>query len=59
MKWYDDIREELTLAGLIGIVIVAMLLKQNEIAAVSAGGLISYLKREKKNGIGIQKPGGM
>jgi len=50
MKWYDDIREELTVMALLAIAIVALIFEQGEIAAGAAGGLAGYLKGRKRNG---------
>ena len=52
MKWYEDIREELVIVCVASLCFVAIYTKMGELAGVLAGGLIAYLKREKKNGAG-------
>lgn len=57
MKWYDDIREELTVTALAVISIVALIFGQGEIAAGAAGALGGYLKgRKEKTTIPSEKP---
>ena len=50
MKWYDDIRDEMVIIGLIGLAVGGILAEINELSILCAGGLLQFLKREKKNG---------
>ena len=51
MKWYDDVRDELCMIGLIGSIVLGVMFEFNELSILCAGGLLTFLKREKKNGI--------
>ena len=52
MKWYDDIRDEMVILGLIGLAILGAMKGINELSILCAGGLLQFLKKEKKNGGG-------
>lgn len=45
MKWYDDVRDELVIIGVVGITTLAMLKGAGEIAGVGLGALAAFLKR--------------
>ena len=50
MKWYDDIRDEMVILGLIGLAILGAMKGINELSILCAGGLLQFLKKERKNG---------
>jgi len=49
MKWYDDIRDELVIAGLIALGVFGMWKGMNEIAATAVGGMCAWLTKSPKN----------
>jgi len=49
MKWYDDIREELTVVALFAVACLALYLNpDSQVAAGAAGALGGYLKGRKR-----------